>query len=117
MEIARVAYMVVAPHMYRPTLFYVSSSMHAYECMHACMHVAYLISHSHRLHMILTYQGRVQDFLKGGGFLLRSTSKKRKKGGGGQEGSNFRPNVKKPTTWAKQGGPDPLPPRIRPLII
>ena len=43
---------------------------------------------------------------------LRYTNKK----GGSKRGSNFGPNVKKPTSWPKRGGPDPLdppPPRIR----
>ena len=43
-----------------------------------------------------------------GGVHLRSTSKKR--GGGSKRGSNFGPNVKKPTSWPKGGGPDPPPP-------
>ena len=33
-----------------------------------------------------------------------------KKGGGSKRGSNFGPNVKKPTSWPKGGGPDPLDP-------
>ena len=45
---------------------------------------------------------------EGGGVHLRSTSNKR--GGGSKRGSNFGPNVKKPTSWPKGGGPDPLPP-------
>ena len=40
------------------------------------------------------------------GVHLRSTSKKG--GGGSKRGSNFGPNVKKPTSWPKRGGPDPL---------
>ena len=43
-----------------------------------------------------------------GGVHLRSTSKKG--GGGSKRGSNFGPNVKKPTSWPKGGGPDPLAP-------
>ena len=47
-------------------------------------------------------------FLKRGVHLiLRST---RKGGGGGRRGSNFGPNVKKPTTWAKKGVRTPPPP-------
>ena len=44
------------------------------------------------------------------GVHLRSTSKKK-------GGSNFGPNVKKPTSWPK-GGPDPLdtPPPLDPLL-
>ena len=53
--------------------------------------------------------GRIQDFFKGGGGY-RYTSK------GSRRGSNFRPNVKKPTTWAKKGGPDPLDPPPPPLL-
>ena len=47
----------------------------------------------------ILYQGRIQDFSqRGGGGHLRSTSKKKKKGGGGsRRGSNFGPNIKKPT--------------------
>ena len=56
-------------------------------------------------------QGRIQDFLKKGGGHFRSTSEKR----GSRRGSNFRPNVKKHTTWAKKGGPPPGPPWIRQL--
>ena len=53
--------------------------------------------------------GADPGFLKGGGVQNRSTSKKR---GGGRRGSNFGPNVKKPTSWHKRGGggPDPLDP-------
>ena len=41
---------------------------------------------------------------RGGSYVyLRSTSKKR---GGSRRGSNFGPNVKKPTSWAKKGGLD-----------
>ena len=51
--------------------------------------------------------GADPGFLKmGGGVHLRFT---RKKGGGSRRGSNFRPNVKKPSTWAKKGGPPPPP--------
>ena len=62
---------------------------------------------------MLTWQGRIQDFWKGAGVHLRSTSKK----GGSRRGSNFRPNVKKPTTWAKTkgGGAGPLPPLDPPM--
>ena len=50
-------------------------------------------------------QGRIQDFWiqdlgRGGGGNLRFTSKTR----GARRGSNFRPNVKKPITWARGGG-------------
>ena len=38
-------------------------------------------------------QGRIQDFWKGGGSILGLQAKKR----GVQEGTNFGPNVKKPT--------------------
>ena len=51
--------------------------------------------------------GADPGFLKGGGIHPRSTSKK---GGGSKRGSNFGPNVKKPTSWPKRGGPDPLDP-------
>ena len=37
------------------------------------------------------------------GFCLQA---KQVGGGGGRRGSNFEPNVKKPTSWAKKG-PDP----------
>ena len=49
-----------------------------------------------------------------GGVHLRSTSKK----GGSKRGSNFGPNVKKPTSWPKRGGPDPrdTPPLDPPLM-
>ena len=50
--------------------------------------------------------GADPGFLKGGGVQIRSTSKK----GGARRGANFGPNVKKPTSWHKRGGPDPLPP-------
>ena len=39
--------------------------------------------------------------LKGGGARLGLQAKK---GGGGRRGSNFGPNVKKPTSWHKGGG-------------
>ena len=39
----------------------------------------------------------------GGGSILGLQAKK-----GGKRGSNFGPNVNKPTSWAKKGGPDPL---------
>ena len=47
-------------------------------------------------------QGRIQDFWKGGGSILGLQAKK--KGGGSKRGSNFGPNVKKPTSWPKRGG-------------
>ena len=40
------------------------------------------------------------------GSILGLQAKKR--GGGSKRGSNFGPNVKKPTSWPKRGGPDPL---------
>ena len=47
------------------------------------------------------YPGADPGFLKGGGGVqIRSTSKK----GGARRGSNFGPNVKKPTPWHKRGG-------------
>ena len=62
----------------------------------------------------LTTPGEDPDLFKGGGVHLRHTSEK---GGGVQEGSNFEPNVKKPTTCTKKGGGGPAPwtppPRIR----
>ena len=85
---------------------------------------------------VLELQGRIQDFWKGGGGsrrgykifhkhpppldIARVTSStgsatcilglRAKKGGG----SNFGPNVKKPTSWPKRGGSGPPgPPRIR----
>ena len=47
--------------------------------------------------------GADPGFLKkgGGGSIL---GYRQKKGGPGEPGSNFMPNVKKPTTWAKGGG-------------
>ena len=52
----------------------------------------------------LGFTGADPGFLKGG-VQIRSTSKK----GGARRGSNFGPNVKKPTSWHKRvGGPDPL---------
>ena len=64
---------------------------------------------------VIHSQGRIQDFWKGGGVQIRSTSKK----GGGRRGSNFGPNVKKPTSWHKRGGgADPLdPPPLGPPLI
>ena len=52
--------------------------------------------------------GADPGFLKrGGGGHFMSTSKK----WGSRRGSNFGPNVKKPTSWAKKmGGPVPLVP-------
>ena len=50
--------------------------------------------------------GADPGFLKGGGSRLGLPAKK----GGGRRGSNFGPNVKKPTSWHKGGGPDPLDP-------
>ena len=41
------------------------------------------------------------------GVHLRSTSQKK---GGSRTGSNFGPNVKKPISWPRKGGPDPPPP-------
>ena len=52
--------------------------------------------------------GADPGFLKGGGVQIRSTSKK----GGARRGSNFGPNVKKPTSWHKRGGPDPPDPPL-----
>ena len=59
-------------------------------------------------------QGRIQDFLKGGGSILGLQAKR----GGGKRGSNFGPNVKKPTSWPKRGGgdPGPLDPPLDPLL-
>ena len=51
-------------------------------------------------------------FKRVGGSILGLQAKK----GGFRRGSNFGPNVKKPTSWHKKGGPDPLdppPPRSR----
>ena len=45
-------------------------------------------------------------FKRGGGSILGLQAKK----GGSRRGSNFGPNVKKPTTWAKRGALDPLDP-------
>ena len=68
-------------------------------------------------------QARIQDFLKGGGKTFTSTpplghcpcdvihiprggtAYKQKRGG-----SNFEPNVKKPTSWPKRGGRTPWTP-------
>ena len=44
----------------------------------------------------------------------------KQKKGGSRRGSNFRPNVKKPTTWAKKGGsgpPGPPPPPDPPMGV
>ena len=46
-------------------------------------------------------RGGSRIFERGGGVQIRSTSKK----GGARRGSNFGPNVKKPTSWHKRGGP------------
>ena len=57
--------------------------------------------------------GADPGFLKGGGVQIRSTSKK----GGARWGANFGPNVKKPTSCHKRGGPDPLdPPPLDPPL-
>ena len=50
-----------------------------------------------------------------GGVHLRSTSQKK---GGSKRGSNFWPNVKKPTSWSKRGGSGPPgpPPPLDPLL-
>ena len=54
--------------------------------------------------------GADPGFLKGGRVHIRSTSKK----GGARWGSNFGPNVKKPTSWHKRGVQTPwTPPWIR----
>ena len=55
--------------------------------------------------------GADPGFLKRGGVHLRSTSKKK---GGAKRGSNFGPNVKKPTS--KGGGGPPGPPPPDPLL-
>ena len=51
-------------------------------------------------HFRLHHRGGSRIFEKGGGVQIRSTSKK----GGARRGSNFGPNVKKPTSWHKRGG-------------
>ena len=51
------------------------------------------------------YAGADPGFLKGG-VQIRSTSKK----GGARRGSNFGPNVKKPTSWHKRGVQTPWTP-------
>ena len=51
--------------------------------------------------------GADPGFLKGGGGSILGLQAKR---GGSKRGSNFGPNVKKPTSWPKRGGPDPLDP-------
>ena len=59
--------------------------------------------------------GADPGFLKGGGGVqIRSTSKKR----GGRRGSDFGPNVKKPTSWHKRGVRTPWtpPPSLDPLL-
>ena len=56
--------------------------------------------------------GADPGFLKGG-VQIRCTSKK---GGGARRGSNFGPNVKKPTSWHKRGVPPGPPPLDPPLI-
>ena len=64
----------------------------------------------------MALQGRIQDLLKGGGIHLIGLQAKKR----GARGSNFGPNVKKPTSWAKKGGPNPWippPPRTRPCFI
>ena len=53
----------------------------------------------------ILYRGGPRIFERGG--QIRSTIKK---GGGAKRGSNFGPNVKKPTSWHKREGPDPLTP-------
>ena len=50
-------------------------------------------------------QGRIL-FEKGGSILGLQSQKK----GGSRRGSNFGPNVKKPISWPKKGGLDPLDP-------
>ena len=81
------------------TYIYVCVCM--YVCIHVyvCMCVCILVCGGGG-------PGADPGFLKGG-VHLRSTSKKR---GGSKRGSNFGPNVKKPTSWPKGGGPDPLEP-------
>ena len=53
-------------------------------------------------------------FLKGGGGSILGLQAKQ---GGLRGGSNFGPNDKKPTTWDKKGGPDPLTPPPDPPMI
>ena len=47
--------------------------------------------------------------------LLRKFEKHPTLGHSQKGGSNFGPNVKKPTSWPKRGGPDPLDPPPPPL--
>ena len=64
---------------------------------------------------VIHIRGGSRIFERGGGSRLGLQAKK-----GVQKGSNFGPNVKKPTSWAQRGGgrgPDPLPPRIRHCIL
>ena len=57
--------------------------------------------------------GADPGFLKKGG----GASKVYKQKKGGRRGSNFGPNVKNPTSWAKKGGPDPLPKNLAPRHV
>ena len=58
-------------------------------------------------------RGGSRIFERGGGARLGLQAKR----GGGRRGSNFGPNVKRPTSCHKRGGPDPLdPPPLDPLL-
>ena len=60
---------------------------------------------------MLMLTGADPGFLKGGGGSILGLQAEK---GGSKRGSNFGPNVKKPTSWPKRGGPNPVdPPRIR----
>ena len=82
--------------------------------MPSCIRKSYYTTLNSLLYLI---RGGSRIFEKGGGHY-RSTSKTKGRGGGSRRGYNFRPNVKKPTTWAKKGSPDPPPPPpwIRPCL-
>ena len=67
------------------------------------------LSFQYFLDIVLYCRGGSRIFLKGGPSFLGPTfyNLQAKKGGGGP-GSNFGPNVKKPTSWAKKRGGSPL---------
>ena len=57
---------------------------------------------------IYTPRGGSRIFEKGGGSILGLPEAKR--GGGSRRGFNFVPNVKKPLSWPRKGGPGPWTP-------
>ena len=55
---------------------------------------------------LYVYAGADPGFLKRGSIL--SLGLQKKGGGGYRRGPNFGRTVKKPTTWPRKGGPDPM---------